>query len=740
MRSETDTDAGVAASVTTDPGLVEGSSSDPGDGAGGAPPSGSAAPDELDTPADLPSGRPLLARRLLARPLLARHLRVPTASEVRAAVVGLCWLIVLGQLVGLMLWSWHLLDLANVSWDFAIYYQPWYLVAHLHLLPRNTFQGGFVFMRNDGELIVYVLAPLYWLFPNHQLGYLWLQDLAVAGVTATCLRLVGDALPWRICAPRREQAVAGFARLFVVLVVVANPFVYWVASFDIHMEVFGACFALLTLRAALRERRPSTAVWALLTALCGAASVVYLVGVGITAAIVLTWRHRARLRRAALLAAGWPLALSVIGVIWLGVLGAAHATVGSPAAGYAYLAGGTGSPSLLRAGIGALGHPSLAISVIESHGWNLWANTSPDGFVGLFTPAFFLAAPALLANNLLRSQAFSYPSFQNFVVYGSVALGTVAVVATLLRRRWLWALGLVLAAAVLYNAAGWSNAWFSLTADEWTHMSPDSAAVVKQIAHEAKAGDEVVASQGYLGIFAGRQQVYSFSGPLVVPIRSRTVWFVLSPTQGLQVATHAETYEAIDRIVHLPGVQTIEAGDNDIWVYRWHPPAGVRSLSLGEPGAAFPIWMVPGGNAAAITEGPAAGWGVASIDTDQLGPAGGYLFTADFFQLPAGRYEAEVRYQSDVPVTPEVFDDNDSKIIAGPPSGIEALHPRVVRMYFSIGAPRVVPAPLAGSGWYRDEPIPTIKLATVSVQIWMPPNALVRAWWTAIRPVPARGS
>jgi hypothetical protein len=295
----------------------------------------------------------------------------------------------------------------------------------------------------------------------------------------------------------------------------------------------------------------------------------------------------------------------------------------------------------------------------------------------------------------------------------------------------------LLAAAVLANAAGWSRAWFSTTAGEWVHMSAGSAAVVKQAAHEAAASDEVVASQGFLGVFAGRQQVYSFSGPIVVPIRSHTVWFVVSPTQGLQVATQAETFEALDTIARLPGVQALEVDDNDVWVYRWHPPAGTRSVALGEPGSPYPIWMVPGPDGVALTAGPASSWGVSST-TDIPSPEGGYLFTADFYQLLPGRYEAEVRYQSDGPVTPEVYDDNTSTIIAGPPSGVTQRRPRVFRLYFDVPAPAgPIPESITGSGLYRDEPIPTIKRATVSVQIWMPPGAIVRAWWSAIRPAPA---
>ncbi|HTX00921.1 MAG TPA: DUF2079 domain-containing protein, partial [Acidimicrobiales bacterium] len=218
------------------------------------------------------------------------------AVAARLVVTAGCWLLVLTQLVWLLQWSWHLLDNADLTWDYSIYYQPWYLVAHGHLLPRNTMEGGYLFLRNDGELIVYLLAPLYWLFPNHELGYLWLQDLAIAGVSATCLRLVIEQVPWNTSARWRSQGVAGAARALAVLLLVANPFVYWTASFDIHMEVFGAFFAVLTLRAGLQGRR-STVVWAVLTAMCGAPSALNVVGIGIALAVVAAWRARRQPRR-----------------------------------------------------------------------------------------------------------------------------------------------------------------------------------------------------------------------------------------------------------------------------------------------------------------------------------------------------------------------------------------------------------------------------------------------------------
>ncbi len=697
----------------------------------------------------------------------ARHstrsvLGLRLAPTPRQLVDGVCVALIAVQLVGLLIWSAHLAGLANLSWDFGIYYQPWSLIAHGHLLPRNTFQGGYLFMRNDGELIVYVLAPLYWLFPNHVIGYLWLQDLAITTVTAICFLLVADALPWSAARSRRDQLVAGAARLLVVLLVVADPWVYWTASFDIHMEVFGACFALLALRAALRGRR-SVVAWALLGLLCGAASVLYVLGAGIAATTVLLWRRRHSLlrpaasesgaaepgrgegttrtldRRAAA-AACWPLALSAAAVVWVGVLSLAHATVGSPSSGYAFLIGrhAGSSPSLARVVLGIAEHPGLAVSTVAGHGWNLWANTSPAGLVGLVTPALFIVAPQLLANNLLRTQAFSYPSFQNFICYGTLAVGSAAVVATLLRRRRLWPAGALLGAAMLLNSGIWFHDVFSKTSAFWVHMSPGSAAVVREVAGEAPSGDEVVASQGYLGELSGRQQAYSFSGPLVLPVRSSTVWFVLSLDQGNQVATHAETLEAIETIVHLPGVQTVAFDDNGVYVYRWHAPASYlgRSIRLGEPGSAYPIWMDPGDDAGAITDGPASSWGVASY-LDQPPGTLGYLVFHDYFQLRPGRYIGEIRIQSTSAVTPEVW-EGGNRLIAAVPHPVTARRPMVVKMPFTIPAPAPSGPLLWGSGLYRYEAIAGVPRASVEVRVWMANGTAARAWWTAIVPAPAR--
>ncbi|HTW97448.1 MAG TPA: hypothetical protein VMD59_01660, partial [Acidimicrobiales bacterium] len=370
--------------------------------------------------------------------------------------------------------------------------------------------------------------------------------------------------------------------------------------------------------------------------------------------------------------------------------------------------------------------------VFSSHGWNLWANTSPDGFLGLISPAVFVVAPVLVSNNLIRGQSFSSPSFQNFVVYGVVALGSVAWITVLLRRRYLWLAGLPLAALMVFNATQWFGAWSTSVADEYI-MSPPAAAIVKQVAHEATAGDEVVASQGFSGIFAGRADIFVLINSAVIPIRSHTVWFVVSVSPGIDTASGTQTEETLGTIEQLPGIETLYSNEDGLDVWRWHPPAGTASVALATLGSHFPVWMDPGPDVVPITTGPPSNW---SVKTDGVTS---YLVVGDWFQLEPGRYVATLRLRSNVPVTPEVWDlTGAERIIAG--TVVRTRHARDISLPFVVpGNPADYNHPgaeaPAGTGWYRllgnqGSPEPP----TIEVRVWVPAGAVARAWWVSVAP------
>src|SRR5262249_45434638 len=66
-----------------------------------------------------------------------------------------------------------------LTWDYATYNQPWFLVAHGHLNPYSTV-SRLPFWQNDGEFMPWVLAPLYWV-ARSDLVLPWAQDASIAG-------------------------------------------------------------------------------------------------------------------------------------------------------------------------------------------------------------------------------------------------------------------------------------------------------------------------------------------------------------------------------------------------------------------------------------------------------------------------------------------------------------------------------------------------------------------------------
>ena len=644
--------------------------------------------------------------------------------------------LVLAQFVGLVLWSAHLADRSSLTFDFGVYFQASSQIAHGHLGAFDTLQG-YPFWRNDGELILYVLAPLYWLFPNHVVGFLWLQDAAIAGVSALALFWTVERFPWRAGGSRREHAAAASCWLLVAVLLVANPWTYWVASFDLHMEPFGVLFAMLGLRAMLRGRRTALG-WCLLAVLCGSASILFVIGVGMSALVVALW-GRMRGHRRQLAAASevprslLPAVVALVGApLWLYVLGLVGATKGSVASSYAYLVRGHPSasfrPTVAQVGLGILSHPARAADVIASHGWNLWANTSPDGLVGLLSVSgFLMSAPTLLANDLVRSELFSYPSFQSFVVYPFVALGSVAVVAFLLRKRRLALLGGLLALAMVANGLGWFAAWFPSIGSHWVATDATAASVLRRLSATIPAGDEVVASQGFVGRFGEHRYLYAFSGAATVAVGGRPVWFVLSSLEGIETASPAETMEALDTVESLPGARLVSTADG-ISVVRWNPPVGTRVLELAAPGAHLPASTAgPAGFALAL--GPVTAWHVASRGVT------GQVFANDYWFEPPGRYVARVGLQSNVPLTVEVWDVNTSRMIAAkvvPPSG----HRGVASLAFSLRPGVQIPPPQldAGSGLFRYKPVESAALPALSIVVSERTGGRGSIWWTSLVP------
>jgi hypothetical protein len=672
-------------------------------------------------------------------------------ARTRAIVHNIGWGLIGAQLIGLLVWSAHVASRGAMSWDFAAYYQPWWAIAHGHLNPAATVMpGGYPFWRNDGEFIIWLLAPLYWLSPNHELGLWWIQDLALVGITAVCYRWITELLPWDTAKPLSGNVIPAVGWMLTVLLLVLNPWIYWSATFAVQMEAFGVLFALLGLRALMSGRR-SVWGWLLLAALCGSASVVYAISVGLTGLLVGLWQRRSDREGSGPAAVIWrvldwpraPLAIIVAGVAWLVALGALHATqsFSNPAISVhqdlSYLNGthAGGHLLLVRTALHALTHPGAVISVIWSHALNLWANTAPAGFVGLFSGVgILMSGPTLLENSILKGQDFSYPGFANLIVYVAVALGTALVVTGVLRRH--RRVGLVLAAVLLANAVAWCAIWLPKVGGQYVSIGGTAARTLDVASSRIPAGAEVIASQGFVGKFAGRRDIEVFGGPSsklrgpeVFPVASRHVWFVLSGDQGIEVPSTSETDQAVGSVAALPGARLVSRA-NGVWVFSWTAPSSTRSVALGGPAHPVPGWTTGGTSSIARLAGGSRSWSLTSTG------APGYVVSGDIWRLSPGRYVTHVLLSASTPSNVEVWDDGSGtdRLLARR-QVVSKKNGKQVTMLFTV-PPSPAPSDSTGPAPFAYRPEPPPRAANVEVRVWAPRGAAVTVSRLAVQRAP----
>ena len=108
------------------------------------------------------------AARPAAHAGAAAHAR-PAAPMRRVRQVGYT---ILGlQLALALAWSTVQYDRFALTFDFTIFHQAWYLIAHGNLNPWSTIKLSY-FWQDHSEFIMWPLALLYWVWP-HSVVLLW---------------------------------------------------------------------------------------------------------------------------------------------------------------------------------------------------------------------------------------------------------------------------------------------------------------------------------------------------------------------------------------------------------------------------------------------------------------------------------------------------------------------------------------------------------------------------------------
>jgi hypothetical protein len=570
-----------------------------------------------------------------ARPEAAQAATKPVRRPLGIRRIGY---VVLGlKLIAFAVWSAILYRRFSLTPDFAQYQQAWYLIAHGHLNPYDTV-GNFAFWQNHGEFIMWPTALLYWVFP-HGVLLLWLQDAGVVGAEFVAfLWLCELAQRYR---PGRDAQWLSAAGLVLLAV---NPWSWWSVSFDFHAECLAILFIAL-LGWDLANGRRRAWVWVVPLLACGDVAGTYVFGLGLGLLIA---SKGSRLRGAV---------MAFLGVAAVLLISAIHGNLGSGHGlqAYDYLAAPGYSGSLTMTGLikGLAAHPVAVLGKLWSKRVDLWANLGSSGLLGVaFLPLLPLVLVVELSNDLFRGFLFSEPLFQSLPIYVLLPVGTVGVLGWLTRRH--RRTGLVLTALIVAQAIGWAAVWAPRTPHQWLRVPGPTASTLAAIQARIPESDAVFASQGVVGRFSSRLDVRPLNGNL--PIQPGQDWFVFTPWAGIETQNTATAMVFAGQLAG-PMHARLVTDAHDVWVFRWHPPPGLRKLRVPGATVLLPAWTAPGAAGRAVLAGPSSTWHATSTGRP------GYVVDRLEWTRSPGRFQASVRLSATGPVNVEVWDNTGDTLL-----------------------------------------------------------------------------
>jgi hypothetical protein len=563
----------------------------------------------------------------LGRTKEVRALRVLPTEKLELRSIKKVGLIVFGiQLIALFTWSAIEEAHAIQGADFLGFYQSWWLISHGVLNPSGWWQAQAIFIQ-------WPLALLGVLFP-FRITLLLVQDLAIVGAELVAFLWLCDIVERQSSFPRRRLAAIG------LILIAANPWIYWTASWDYHSEPLGTLFGVLAARDLFRGRRIAW-LWCFLTALCGMIPVTYLTGFGLSLLIL---RNRRKIGAALIVASG----------VWFGVM----AKLG---AGTQIGHNQTTSLNGQHTGIGAnsLGltdRPSVFVTNVAHHSLDLLANLAPTGIIGtVTTPVAGLAAVVMGENFSQGNPSSLIPSFQALPLYVVGPVGTVLALSWLSRRFGLrFAQGL--AALLVLNTLGWGAVWIPKVKSEWLHVSLSQAAAINHIESIIPANAAVVASQGIVGDFANRKSITPFYvTPTTLPLSAPETWVVVSPNAGIETATITQSAELLLWLAQDPNAKLMYV-KSDIWAFRVRVPADTY-VNPGNDQGTYPAALFFS-YGKAVRKGPISSWYLSGNNR-----IGGKILYGDYYLEPRGyRYTTRIKMQGHGPATLEVWNDTTFKL------------------------------------------------------------------------------
>lgn len=590
------------------------------------------------------------------------------------------------QGLGLLVWSVILYEHFSLTVDYSQYDQAWFLFAHGSLDPYST-RLQMPFLQQDGEIILGVLAPLYWIF-HSGLVLSVAQVLSLVGAEVVGFAWLCD-LVRRHCAERDAALLAGLG----VLLFIASPWLWWAVGFDVHLEPLVMFFAAYMAWDLSRGKRRAFA-WAVPVLLGGAPATTYVVAIGLGG--VLAGRQTRRMGAA----------LTAMGIAVFLLLGLLHFNA----------VAANNSASLLAT---ARDNPFRLVQELWDRRVDIFANLAPSGLLGIAAPLIMpLTVVVVISDTLASNIAFQEPSFQNIPLYVFLPVGTVAVLAWLLRRHRRTAFAL--AAVVAAQAVGWAAVWGPQTPAMWLRVSNAEAATLASVAARIPASAEVVASQGVVGGFSERAVVWPLFGPGPIPLE-RDTWFVITPTSAVETASAASSMAFIGELAG-PLHATLVTHANGVWAFRLNPSPGLRSVTVPKGPSPLPAWAAEGAAGAPVLRGPVSSWHMAATG------AKGYVADGIEWQgIRPGRYLADVTLSTTSAVNVEVWNNTTHSVLLArqnllPTDGIQTI---------ALPVNATVPyRATAYSGWgpFRSEFDKPPAGERLEVRVWSPGGAAVSVY------------
>jgi hypothetical protein len=598
-----------------------------------------------------------------------------------------------------------------LTWDFAIYHQAWWLIAHGNLAPFNTTTRT-SFWGHHGEAILWPLALLTSPLPSGP-AMLALQDLATVAAELVAFLWACDIATSRSDAGANASMPAAAVAACVLVVLLANPWTWWSIAQDFHLEAFMAFFALMFAWDVARGKRRYI-LWGLLLLSCGDVAAALAIGVG-ASAIIAGRRDRAILRTGLLIVVG-----SALWAVLLVLLGADQSH--TLAEGYGYVVGPHGNTSAGFSQIvaGALLHPSRLLTTLYQHRLDIYGGVAAAGIVGLFTPwGAGVPTVVLLSNNLNRYQGgvFAAPGYQGFPATGFLAVGLASALG------WINAKKAWLACAVAGDVV-----WLPKTDSEWIHTNQAALRVLNSTVATVPRGAEVIASQGIVGRFSSRNYVYPYRAGARFPIKARIVYFILTAYEGVETVPVSGSLGAVSKVatdLHA----SLLGSSGGIWVLRWTPPRTANSVTLPSRSSSEPAWALNSSIGNPMTSGPPAHW---SMNVASNAPSGYAIYGAYWRVLP-GQYNVTVNATTSAPVNVEVWNDASGTLLER------------FNMLGTASAPIVAPVDIttvqnsntfSGVPPFSVSPLPPPPGELIEVRVWVPSGTTASISSVTLRAAP----